>query len=63
MILALPPEIRGTFGVLPGGSVLQEYVDELEISKGMAKSSGTVPQPKSLFNLRPEKQKTHRYRG
>ena len=48
MILALPPEIRGTFGVLPGGSVLQEYVDELEISKGMAKSSGTVPQPKSL---------------
>ena len=48
MILALPPEIRGTFGVLPGGSVLQEYVDELEISKGMAKSSGSVPQPKSL---------------
>ena len=39
MILALPPEIRGSFGNLPGGSLLQEYVDELEISRGMQRSS------------------------
>ena len=39
MILALPPEIRGSFGNLPGGSLLQEYVDELEISKGIQRSN------------------------
>ncbi len=41
MILSQTPEIRGSFGLLPGGSVLQEYVDELEISKGIAKSNGS----------------------
>ena len=46
MILALPPEIRGSFGNLPGGSLLQEYVDELEISRGMQRSSTTTPQIK-----------------
>ena len=45
MILALPPETRGTFGALPGGSLLQEYVDELEISRGLMRSSSSVPQP------------------
>ena len=39
MILELSPEIRGSFGILPGGSILQEYVDELEISKGIARSN------------------------
>ena len=37
MILEQPPEIRGMFGSLPGGSVLQEYVDELEQSVGVAR--------------------------
>ena len=37
MILEQPPEIRGMFGSLPGGSVLQEYVDELEQSAGVAR--------------------------
>lgn len=39
MILSLPAETRGMFGVLPGGSLLQEYVDELEIRSGLAQSS------------------------
>ena len=34
-ILALPPEIRGMFGNLPGGSLLQEYVDDLEQNAGI----------------------------
>ena len=37
MILEQPPEIRGMFGSLPGGSVLQEYIDELEQSAGVAR--------------------------
>ena len=37
MILELPPEIRGMFGTLPGGGLLQEYVDELEQQAGMVR--------------------------
>lgn len=33
-ILALSPEVRGSFSKLLGGSVLQEYVDELEKKTG-----------------------------
>ena len=35
MILEQPPEIRGMFSSLPGGSLLQEYVDDLEQSAGV----------------------------
>ncbi len=35
MILEQPPEIRGMFGSLPGGSLLQEYVDDLEQKAGI----------------------------
>ena len=28
-ILALSPDIRGAFGMLPGGQALQEYADEV----------------------------------
>ncbi len=37
MILEQPPEIRGMFGSLPGGSLLQEYVDDLEQSVGVVR--------------------------
>ena len=37
MILEQPPEIRGMFGSLPGGSLLQEYVDELEQNAGVTR--------------------------
>ena len=57
MILALPPEIRGTFGNLPGGSLLQEYVDELEISKGLQRSSETAPHDKPAQVAQPETSK------
>ena len=56
MILALPPEIRGSFGLLPGGSVLQEYVDELEVSKGLIKSNGSSSISPNLFAPAPEKE-------
>lgn len=39
LILDLPPESRGMFGALPGGSILQEYVDELEINSGAIRSA------------------------
>ncbi len=42
MLLALPPTIRGIFGQLPGGALLQDYVDELTDSKGMAHTGQTV---------------------
>ena len=37
MILEQPPEIRGMFSSLPGGSLLQEYVDDLEQSAGVVR--------------------------
>ena len=37
MILEQPPEIRGMFSSLPGGSLLQEYVDDLEQSVGVVR--------------------------
>ena len=36
MILQQPPEIRHMCSVLPGGSLLQEYIDELEEQNGIA---------------------------
>ena len=53
MILEQPPEIRGMFGSLPGGSLLQEYVDELEQNAGILRDhsgefqttgAGTTPE-------------------
>ncbi len=37
MLLELPPQIRGLFGQLPGGAMLQDYVDELAEKQGIAK--------------------------
>jgi len=56
MILSQPAEIRGAFGLLPGGSVLQEYVDELEISKGMAKSNTYNAVSSSILSSAQEKE-------
>ena len=38
MLLELPAEIRGLFSSLPGGAVLQDYVDELSEKAGLAKA-------------------------
>ena len=38
MLLDLPPQIRGIFGQLPGGAMLQDYVDELAEKEGVEKS-------------------------
>ncbi len=38
MLLELSPQIRGLFGQLPGGALLQDYVDELAEKEGVAKS-------------------------
>ena len=56
MILALSPEIRGSFGILPGGSILQEYVDELEISKGIARSNTSSDIPTSILSPTQDKE-------
>lgn len=42
MILSLPPEIRGMFGNLPGGSLLQEYVDDLEQKAGIIRDRSQI---------------------
>ena len=39
MLLELSPQIRGLFGQLPGGAMLQDYVDELAEKKGVEKSA------------------------
>ncbi len=41
MLLELPPQIRGMFGQLPGGALLQDYVDELAEKEGIAKAAPT----------------------
>ncbi|MBQ8660845.1 MAG: hypothetical protein IJ482_00770 [Alphaproteobacteria bacterium] len=38
MLLELPADIRGLFGSLPGGALLQDYVDELAEKEGVEKS-------------------------
>ena len=38
MILEQPAEIRGMFSSLPGGAVLQQYVDDLEAKHGIIRS-------------------------
>ena len=44
MILEQTPEVRGMFGSLPGGAVLQQYVDDLEEKSGIIRSfSGAIP--------------------
>ncbi len=43
MILSQPPEIRHMCHVLPGGTLLQEYVDDLEAKYGLAPSSSSAP--------------------
>ena len=43
MLLALPPDIRGLFGSLPGGATLQEYVDELAEQQGATPSAAAAP--------------------
>ena len=39
MLLELSPSIRGIFGSLPGGAILQDYVDDLAEKAGVEKSS------------------------
>ena len=38
MILEQPAEVRGMFSSLPGGGVLQQYVDDLEAQHGIVRS-------------------------
>ena len=42
-LLDLPPEIRGMFSNLPGGSVLQEYVNNLERKAGITRDRTLNP--------------------
>ena len=42
LLLKQPVSVRGMFANLPGGSVLQEYVNDLEQKAGMAKSSPVI---------------------
>jgi len=45
MILEQPAEVRGMFNSLPGGAVLQQYVDELEEQSGISRNMAyTAPQ-------------------
>ncbi len=41
-LLQLKPEIRGSFSSLPGGSALQEYVNNLEQEKGIPHARGSL---------------------
>ncbi len=55
MILELPLSIRGMFKTLPGGSVLQEYVNELEKEHALEQSgqgsSSASPKTNSSTNI------------
>ena len=42
MLLELSPQVRGMFGQLPGGALLQDYVDELADQEGIEKSIQTT---------------------
>ena len=42
MLLELPPEILSILGTLPGGSILQDYVDDLAEKNGVAKTDRTL---------------------
>ena len=42
MILGLPSEIRGMFSSLPGGTLLQEYVNNLEKDRGVVRAATTA---------------------
>ncbi len=44
MLLELPPDIRGIFLSLPGGVMLQDYVDELAEKHGVEKSVHKAPE-------------------
>lgn len=39
MVMELSPDIRSMFSSLPGGGVLQDYVDELEAKEGVTRES------------------------
>ena len=55
MILQQPPEIRHMCSVLPGGSLLQEYIDELEETGGIAPDQrlegGEMPQAQTAVPM------------
>lgn len=46
MLLELSPEIRGLFSSLPGGIMLQDYVDDLAEKNGVQKSIHPAASPK-----------------
>ena len=55
MILDFPAELRGTFKILPGGALLQDYVDDLEVATGNIRDksvniSGSLTQDESSQN-------------
>ena len=52
MILDFPSELRGMFKILPGGGLLQDYVDDLEVATGNVRDksvnvSGSLTQDES----------------
>ncbi len=42
MILELPDEIRGMFVMLPGGALMQEYINDLEEKNGKSRSKTSI---------------------
>ena len=42
LLLKQPASVKGMFASLPGGSVLQEYVNNLEQNAGMEKTQASV---------------------
>ena len=50
-ILALPPEIRNAFNVLPGGQALQEYADEVVREAGGQTFAIPVPHHIDCFHF------------
>ena len=45
MLLELPIEVKNAFGSLPGGSMVQDYIYDLEDTLGMEEETFTTPQP------------------
>ena len=56
MILQQPSEIRHMCSVLPGGSLLQEYIDDLEVKNGISDNASIATQTNILADALSEKQ-------
>ncbi len=50
MLLELSPDVKSIFSTLPGGAMLQDYIDELSGNKGSEEAVDTPSSPSPVFD-------------